>query len=377
MLALAIATPSHHAAHVPAGRGEAIVTRNLIGIFATDVLAPAPRGLKKPADLREDLDWETSILLGPISSCDYHFPSVVQHGEPAAEKSAGREPPADSPRLENQAMRRATNTEPDRRASVTFLFPCAFMLAALSLAASRGLLLRGRQEKKSMHGRTRAAGAAHLLASASAFRVVVLLFFLQDARGTQAIAPPLSPPQLPPPLPLAPLPPLPPNASAATEAEQLRSLIEEATADMSVYLAPGTHLELSDQVNCTSNITVTVASSGEGATLDGQGQTGLFYLSGGCSLTLQGLLIVNGWAERGGVVEADGAGNVEIIGSTLTNCSAYGHTTDGAAAYMGVCCVCIARRRTERGGPTRLSHPLSPRNRRAASSTRSTAVRYR
>ena len=167
MLPLAITTPSHHAAHVPAWRGEAIVTRNLTGIFATDVLAPASRGLKKPADLREDLlDWETSILLGPFSSCNYHFPSLGQHGEPAAEKTACREPPADSPRLEIQATRRATNTEPDRRASVTFLFPCAFMLAALSLAACRGLLC-GRKEKKSMHGRTRAAGAAAGVAHAS------------------------------------------------------------------------------------------------------------------------------------------------------------------------------------------------------------------
>ena len=70
---------------------------------------------------------------------------------------------------------------------------------------------------------------------------------------------------------------------------------------------------------------MTVASSGEGATLDGQGETRLFSLSGGCSLTLRGLTLVNGRAgERGsgGVVYADGAGDVEIIDSTVTGCSA-------------------------------------------------------
>ncbi|EOD14550.1 hypothetical protein EMIHUDRAFT_196951 [Emiliania huxleyi CCMP1516] len=277
MLALAITTRSHHAAHVPAGRGEAIVTRNLTGIFATDVLAPAPRGLKKPADLREDLlVWETSILLGPIYSCDYHFPSVGQHGEPAAEKTAGSEPPADSPRIENQATRRATNTEPDRRASVTFLFSCAFMLAALSLAACRGPL-RGRKEKKSMHGRTRAAGAA----------------------------------------------------------EQLRSLIEEATADLSVYLAPG-DVEIigSTVTDCSAayyggvvyawnsgavsiiDSTVTSCSAGQ------YGGVVYAYINSG-AVSITNSTVSSCWAGGlGGVVSSLDSGAVSITDSTVRNCSA-------------------------------------------------------
>ena len=67
---------------------------------------------------------------------------------------------------------------------------------------------------------------------------------------------------------------------------------------------------------------MTVASSGEGATLDGQGQTGLFYLTGGCSLTLRGLTLVNGRASSGGVVYASFAGDVEIIDSTVRDCYA-------------------------------------------------------
>ncbi|EOD10338.1 hypothetical protein EMIHUDRAFT_248441 [Emiliania huxleyi CCMP1516] len=107
--------------------------------------------------------------------------------------------------------------------------------------------------------------------------------------------------------------------------DQLRNLIEDATstpADVSVYLPPSAHFKLSRQISCTSTIKVTVASSGEGATLDGQGETGLFYLSGGCSLALRGLTLVNGRVGSGGVVNANGAGDVEIIESVVRDCSA-------------------------------------------------------
>jgi len=67
---------------------------------------------------------------------------------------------------------------------------------------------------------------------------------------------------------------------------------------------------------------VTVASSGEGATLDGQRLTRLFYLGGGCSLTLRGLTLVNGRTTSGGVVYARDAGEVEIIDSDVRDCSA-------------------------------------------------------
>jgi len=90
------------------------------------------------------------------------------------------------------------------------------------------------------------------------------------------------------------------------------------------------HLKLSSQIRCSSNVKVVVASSDEGAKLDGQGRTGLFLLTGSCSLTLRGLAIVNGRANydmayfgrRGGVVVGVGAGDVEIIDSTVTGCTA-------------------------------------------------------
>ena len=113
---------------------------------------------------------------------------------------------------------------------------------------------------------------------------------------------------------------------AAASEDQLRSLIAEAAAsqaDVSIYLPPRADFKLSSQISCSSTVKVTVASSGEGATLDGQEQTGLFYLQGGCSLTLRGLTLVNGRADwYGGVVLANGAGDIEIIDSTVRSCSA-------------------------------------------------------
>jgi len=79
---------------------------------------------------------------------------------------------------------------------------------------------------------------------------------------------------------------------------------------------------LGNRISCNSSITVTVTSSGDGATLDGNGETGLFYLTGRCSLTLRGLTLVNGAADSGGVVWANGAGDIEIIDSTVRSCSA-------------------------------------------------------
>ena len=88
------------------------------------------------------------------------------------------------------------------------------------------------------------------------------------------------------------------------------------------------------QISCSSNIKVTVASSGEGATLDGQEQTVLFYLMYGCSLTLRGLTLVNGRARDGGVVYAWGAGDVEIIDSDVRDCSATGSFPDGVCRVI-------------------------------------------
>ena len=118
-----------------------------------------------------------------------------------------------------------------------------------------------------------------------------------------------------------------------TDGARLRSLVERSSTNISIFLAPNAHIKLRNQISCTSNIKVTVASSGEGATLDGQGQTRLFHLSGGCSLTLRGLTLVNGWAAQGGAAYANGAGEVEIIYSDVRDCSA-GSFPDGVCRVI-------------------------------------------
>ena len=248
-----------------------------------------------------------SDLREEASSFDLHLSSHGQPNEPPAERS----PLADSRHLENKARGQATRPAlavPDPRSSVPLLFSCAVLLA-LILAACRGQQ-RGRQLKK-----MRAAGSVHLRTRALRFKTLgsVFISILQGACGT--------PPLFPPP-PFPPLPPLAPGFVAAASENELYSLIEAAAADVSVYLPPSAHFMLSDQIKCNSSIKVTVTSSGEGATLDGQRRVGLFYLTGRCSLTLRGLTLVNGRARNGGIVYANGAGDIEIIESAVRGCAA-------------------------------------------------------
>ena len=155
-----------------------------------------------------------------------------------------------------------------------------------------------------------------------------------------------SPPSIPAPPVLPPLPPPSPQPGGfvvAASENELRSMITEAAADVSIYLLPSADFKLSSKISCSGNIKVTVASSGEGATLDGQEMTGLFYLSGRCSLTLRGLTLVNGWAaDDGGVVWASYAGDIEIIDSTIRDCSA-SEVRRVELAALQQCCTAVGR----------------------------------
>ena len=119
------------------------------------------------------------------------------------------------------------------------------------------------------------------------------------------------------------MPPLIPGAVSAATEDDLRSSIAQAgEGDVNISVAPGAHIKLASELECSSNITVRIVSSGEGATLDGQGRSRLFSLKGGCSLTLRGLALVNGRAEHGGALHAQGAGDIELIDATIKGCSA-------------------------------------------------------
>ena len=83
---------------------------------------------------------------------------------------------------------------------------------------------------------------------------------------------------------------------------------------------------------CSGNITLVLRSSGVGATLDGQGRSRLFSLSGGCSLTLQGLTLVNGYADGdGGAIQGSGAGFLKLDDSSIEDCESGG---DGGGIAM-------------------------------------------
>ena len=201
--------------------------------------------------------------------------------------------------------------------------------------------------------------------------LVLTTLLLSEVHLQGAPSPRSPPPSTPPSTPPSPSP----LSGLVSASSDLRFLIDEAQnhgSDVTVVLAPGAHLKLSSQIKCTSNIKVTVASSGERATLDGQGQTGLFRLEG-CSLTLRGLILVNGKALSlgGGVVSATG-GDVEIIDSTVKDCSA-GQVC--RAASQPPCSA--AWQRNERWRWPRLPHPAlssQPQNGGVISAFRSGAV---
>lgn len=76
---------------------------------------------------------------------------------------------------------------------------------------------------------------------------------------------------------------------------------------------------------CKADVRVAIISRGEGATIDGQGKTRLFRLRSGCSLTLQGLALINGRAdadEDGGLIHAVASGDIQLINTSVRNCLA-------------------------------------------------------
>jgi len=84
-------------------------------------------------------------------------------------------------------------------------------------------------------------------------------------------------------------------------------------------------LVLDSSLECSGNISLVVRSEGVGATLDGQGRSRLFSLSGGCSLTLQGLTLVNGYSkEDGGAIRGSGAGSLKLADTSIKDSESEG-----------------------------------------------------
>ena len=105
---------------------------------------------------------------------------------------------------------------------------------------------------------------------------------------------------LPPPSPPPPTPPTPIyQATTVVELRQhwMRAVREET--DAILYIPSGAHFRLGRPLICGKDIRLTIFSSGPaGAILDGMNKSQIFQVKG-CSLTLRGLSLINGYAPAG------------------------------------------------------------------------------
>ena len=131
--------------------------------------------------------------------------------------------------------------------------------------------------------------------------------------ATAELSPALPPPSLPPPS--APY-------YEVDSKEQLLDIFSESRmeASVDVVVASGTIIGLEKQLSCEKGITVTIRGSGEGVTFDGKDKIGLFKVSGGCSLTLERLNLVNGKTNGDGGAVYVKNGILTLMDSTVTNC---------------------------------------------------------
>ena len=99
-----------------------------------------------------------------------------------------------------------------------------------------------------------------------------------------------------PPLPPLPPPPLPTYfvTNLSDFRQRWREVVQAAT-DAVIEIAPGSYFPIRKQLVCAKDIHLTIFSSGSGATLDGAHKSRIFKVKG-CSLTLRGLSLVNGYA---------------------------------------------------------------------------------
>ena len=146
-------------------------------------------------------------------------------------------------------------------------------------------------------------------------------------QGRVQHGPPSPLPSPPPPPPWPPHPPLLPLHSEAPAywAEDIQSKIDSAVAkgrNASVFIPPGNRLAFgTGPVTCDGNIHLSVRSTREGATLDGEKLSSMFDIKGGCSLSLYALRFVNGRSERyGGAVKVYNAGNIAMQDVSFTDC---------------------------------------------------------
>ena len=145
-------------------------------------------------------------------------------------------------------------------------------------------------------------------------------------------------------------PALAPGQTLVTNASQVQSAIDATplgdTAQL--YAPPGTRIVLDGTAFNITSKSVSLVSSGEGATVDGGGRSRLFTLLAGASLELTGVNCTNGRATtlspiatpapsgpNGGAFYASGASNVTLVGAFVINCTVDGPGGSGPGGSLG------------------------------------------
>ena len=160
--------------------------------------------------------------------------------------------------------------------------------------------------------------------------------WLVEASTTNASLMPPAPPAPPAPPPMPPFMPAPDGYRLITTIDRLRQTIEGALSGvpLALYVPAGSALAIGGAPIVIGLIDLTLASGGEGATLDAHHASRFFEVRPGATLTLEMLTLANGkTAEnkgKGGVITVDGA-SVAIISCHMINSTS---NTDGGVMLI-------------------------------------------
>ena len=140
-----------------------------------------------------------------------------------------------------------------------------------------------------------------------------------------------------------------PGQSLVTNASQVQQTIDATPlgGTAQLYAPPGTRIVLDGTAFNITSKSVSLVSSGEGATIDGGGRSRLFTLLSGAALELTGVNCTNGRATTlspnatdapsgplGGAFYAGGASNVTLVGAFVINCTVDGPYPGGGAIFL-------------------------------------------
>ena len=135
-------------------------------------------------------------------------------------------------------------------------------------------------------------------------------------------------PGAPPPAPqTAPIDLAPAGATTVNNATAIQQAIDATPPGgaAQLFAPPGSRILLDGtELSISDSKTISLVSSGEGATIDAGGRSRLFTLQSGAALELAGVNCTNGRATFGGAFNVFGASNLTLVGAFVVNCSVTG-----------------------------------------------------